>query len=90
MNLLLLPGEFAVCRLEVDSLDAVLVGPHDLSCSLGIPEQYIHEAVVLPTARDMVDAFVDHIDIANARVFVNKENHFFAEGKRQLGFLFNA
>jgi len=24
-----------------------------------------------------------------ARVFVNKENHFFAEGKRQLGFLFN-
>ena len=41
---------------------------------LGIPQQYISEAVVLPTARDMVDAFVDHIDIANARVFVNKKS----------------
>jgi 2-keto-3-deoxy-L-rhamnonate aldolase RhmA len=26
--------------LKVPGLDAVLVGPHDLSCSLGIPEQY--------------------------------------------------
>lgn len=26
--------------LSVDELDAVLVGPHDLSCSLGLPEQY--------------------------------------------------
>ncbi len=28
--------------LDVPGLDAVLVGPHDLSCSLGIPEQYHH------------------------------------------------
>jgi len=28
--------------LGVPGLDAVLVGPHDLSCSLGIPEQYAH------------------------------------------------
>lgn len=28
--------------LSVDGLDAVLVGPHDLTCSLGIPEQYDH------------------------------------------------
>src|ERR1700733_5116362 len=27
---------------SVPSLDAVLIGPHDLSCSLGIPEQYGH------------------------------------------------
>ena len=40
---------------------------------LGIPKQYRSEAVVLTTARDMVDAFVDHIDLANARVFVNKK-----------------
>ncbi len=40
---------------------------------LGIPKQYQNEAVVLTTARDMVDAFVDHIDLANARVFVNKK-----------------
>lgn len=28
--------------LGVRDLDAVLIGPHDLSCSLGIPEQYHH------------------------------------------------
>ena len=28
--------------LSVGGLDAVLIGPHDLSCSLGIPEQYEH------------------------------------------------
>jgi len=28
--------------LEVEFLDAVLVGPHDLSTSLGVPEQYDH------------------------------------------------
>ena len=26
----------------VDGLDGILIGPHDLSCSLGIPEQYTH------------------------------------------------
>jgi len=26
----------------VPGLDAVLIGPHDLSCSLGIPEHYDH------------------------------------------------
>jgi 4-hydroxy-2-oxoheptanedioate aldolase len=28
--------------LKVPDLDAVLIGPHDLSCSLGLPEQYTH------------------------------------------------
>lgn len=28
--------------LTVPGLDAVLIGPHDLSCSLGVPEQYGH------------------------------------------------
>jgi 2-keto-3-deoxy-L-rhamnonate aldolase RhmA len=28
--------------LAVPGLDAVLVGPHDLTCSLGVPEQYDH------------------------------------------------
>ncbi len=28
--------------LQHPDLDAVLIGPHDLSCSLGIPEQYEH------------------------------------------------
>ncbi|MEZ6117319.1 MAG: aldolase/citrate lyase family protein [Pirellulaceae bacterium] len=43
--------------LAVGGVDAVLIGPHDLSCSLGIPEQYDHpkfdQAVrhILQTAR---------------------------------------
>lgn len=28
--------------LSVEGLDAILIGPHDLTCSLGIPEQYRH------------------------------------------------
>lgn len=28
--------------VKVPGLDAVLIGPHDLSCNLGIPEQYEH------------------------------------------------
>src|SRR6266852_80559 len=28
--------------LTVPGIDSVLIGPHDLSCSLGIPEQYRH------------------------------------------------
>ena len=28
--------------LDVPGLDSVLIGPHDLSCSLGLPEQYGH------------------------------------------------
>jgi 4-hydroxy-2-oxoheptanedioate aldolase len=28
--------------LQVPGIDGVLIGPHDLSCSLGIPEQYNH------------------------------------------------
>jgi len=28
--------------LDVAGIDAIFVGPHDLSCSLGIPEQYEH------------------------------------------------
>jgi 2-keto-3-deoxy-L-rhamnonate aldolase RhmA len=28
--------------LDFDGLDAVFIGPHDLSCSMGLPEQYSH------------------------------------------------
>jgi 4-hydroxy-2-oxoheptanedioate aldolase len=44
--------------LSAGDLDSVLIGPHDLSCSLGIPEQYDHprfnEAVleIFKVARD--------------------------------------
>ncbi len=32
--------------LDVPGLDAILIGPHDLSCSLGIPEHYDHPAFI--------------------------------------------
>lgn len=32
--------------LTIQELDAVLIGPHDLSCSLGLPEQYTNEIFV--------------------------------------------
>ena len=40
---------------------------------LNLPDEYARDAVVLPTGRDMVDAAVDHSDITNARVFVNRK-----------------
>lgn len=40
--------------LAIEGLDAILVGPHDLSCSLGIPEQYDH-----PLFIDTVDMIID-------------------------------
>jgi 4-hydroxy-2-oxoheptanedioate aldolase len=47
--------------LAVPGLDAVLIGPHDLSCSLGIPEQYEHpsfDAAVRQTVRRAREASV--------------------------------
>jgi 4-hydroxy-2-oxoheptanedioate aldolase len=32
--------------LSVDPLDGVIIGPHDLSCSLGVPEDYRHPRFV--------------------------------------------
>jgi hypothetical protein len=45
----------------------------DFKEKLELPDQFNSEGIVLPTARDMVDTFVDHIDISNARVFVNRK-----------------
>ena len=32
--------------LQLPGLDGVFIGPHDLSCSLGIPEQYDHPVFI--------------------------------------------
>ncbi len=40
---------------------------------LNIPTEFADEAIVLPTGRDVVDTFVDHMDVSNARVYVNKK-----------------
>ncbi|MEM7538412.1 MAG: aldolase/citrate lyase family protein [Chloroflexota bacterium] len=57
--------------LAVEGLDAVLIGPHDLSCNLGIPEQYTHpryiEAVetIITKARAAGLGAGNHIAYAN-------------------------
>jgi len=40
--------------LSEEGLDGILVGPHDLSCSLGIPEQYHH-----PLFRKTIETIID-------------------------------
>jgi hypothetical protein len=42
----------------------------DFGARLDLPVEFKSEGIVLPTARDMVDTFVDNIDVANARVKV--------------------
>ena len=39
--------------LSVPGVDVALIGPHDLSCSLGIPEQYGH-----PKFLDAISTFI--------------------------------
>ena len=45
----------------------------DFKSDLNIPTEFRKDATVLPTARDRLDALVDHTDISHARVFVNKK-----------------
>jgi 4-hydroxy-2-oxoheptanedioate aldolase len=43
VNIESVPGVEALDEiLAVEDLDGILIGPHDLSCSLGVPEQYDH------------------------------------------------
>ncbi len=45
----------------------------DIAGYLSLPEEHRGMEVVLPTARELVDTFTDHVDMTNARVFVNKQ-----------------
>jgi len=45
----------------------------DFKSQLGLPKEFANQGIVLPTARDIVDTCVDHTDIFNARVYVNKK-----------------
>jgi len=42
--------------LKVPGLDAVLIGPHDLSCNLGVPEQYDHPVFIKAVEKIIVKA----------------------------------
>ena len=44
----------------------------DLIPDLNLPAEFPDAGVVLPTARDLVDTAVDHTDISNVRIWVNK------------------
>ncbi len=41
---------------------------------LDIPTEFKNESVVLPTGRDLVDTFANHISVTNARVFADKKS----------------
>lgn len=45
----------------------------DFKDLLYLPEERKNSAIILPTHRDMVDTFVDHIDISNARIYTDKQ-----------------
>lgn len=45
----------------------------DIKDMLGLPLEFAAEGIVLPTARDIVDTCVDHTDVHNARIFVNRK-----------------
>jgi hypothetical protein len=48
----------------------------DFANDLKLPAQFKGDGIILPSARDFVDVFVDHIDISNARVYVNRKGAF--------------
>ena len=45
----------------------------DFKNRLHIPSEFENDAVILPTARDVVDTGINHTNIFNARVFTNKK-----------------
>jgi 4-hydroxy-2-oxoheptanedioate aldolase len=60
--------------LQVPNLDGVLVGPHDLSCSLGVPEQYNH-----PTFLDACETIFRKARTANVGAGI----HFWGDADQQ-------
>ncbi len=69
----------AIDRLEelvaVPGLDGVVIGPHDLSCSLGIPEQYDH-----PRFQEAVS----HILRTSRRCGIGAGIHFMGDADREV------
>jgi len=62
--------------LAVPDLDAVLVGPHDLSINLGIPEQYGH-----PTFQEAIATIITKARAASVGVGI----HYSEEIEREIG-----
>ena len=64
--------------LQVPDLDSVLIGPHDLSCSLGVPEQYDH-----PTFLDACETIFRKARAASVGAGI----HFWGDAAQQTRFL---
>jgi 2-keto-3-deoxy-L-rhamnonate aldolase RhmA len=71
--------ENLTAMLDVGGVDAVFVGPHDLSCSLGIPEQYEHpdfegalEQVLRTCAERGVPVTVHFSDLALSQEWIRR------------------
>ena len=45
----------------------------DFLSLLGLPKELVKDGIVLPTARMLIDMYTDHVDLANARVSINKK-----------------
>ena len=56
--------------LNVPGLDAVLIGPHDLSCNLGVPERYDHP-IFKAAVEDIISRARKHNVGAGIHVFYN-------------------
>jgi len=54
----------------------------DFKSLLGLPIEFEADGIVLPTIRDMLDGFTDHIDIGNARVSVDRKGVFNVSAER--------
>jgi 2-keto-3-deoxy-L-rhamnonate aldolase RhmA len=64
--------------LAVPGVDAVLIGPHDLSCNLGVPEQYDH-----PKFRAAVQTIFQKARTAGIGAGI----HFWGDPKQQAAFV---
>ena len=66
--------------LAVPGLDGVLLGPHDLSCSLGVPEQYdhprfekaVHELITKARAHRLAQALIPPLRRARNQMGKNR------------------
>lgn len=63
--------------LAIDELDGILIGPHDLSCSLGVPERYDH-----PDFITAVDQIIDHAVASGKSVGIHMIYHGLEQEKR--------
>ena len=61
--------------LSVPGLDGVIIGPHDLSCSMGLPEEYTH-----PVFEETVTSIIDQCNKRDLGIGI----HFSGEPEQQI------